>query len=51
MERQNICDTAEISIRNTRTINGDKICVVCGDLLPTESGRMICKECEENYES
>ena len=28
-----------------------EICVACGNPLPTESTRMICKECEERLKN
>lgn len=28
-------------------MENDRVCVSCGAELPTESNRMICKECEE----
>ena len=28
-------------------VKNDEVCVVCGQPLPTESGRLICKECEK----
>ena len=31
----------------TQLVKGEDICAVCGNPLPTESGRIICKECEE----
>jgi predicted amidophosphoribosyltransferase len=34
-----------------RFVDGNEICVACGKPLPTESNRMICKECEAKYES
>lgn len=30
-----------------RLIVTSEVCVVCGNPLPTESSRMICKECED----
>lgn len=29
-------------------VKSEEICAVCGKELQTESGRIICKECEEN---
>ena len=33
--------------KKPRMIDGWDLCVACGAELPTESGRMICKKCEE----
>lgn len=30
-----------------RIVKSEEICAVCGRELPTESGRIICEECEE----
>lgn len=29
-----------------RIVKSEDICAVCGKELPTESGRIICEECE-----
>lgn len=34
-------------MNNNRQVKSENICAVCGAELPTESNRMICKECEE----
>lgn len=33
-------------MRDEITIKCDEVCAVCGARLPTESGRVICKDCE-----
>lgn len=30
-----------------KSVKHENVCAVCGAELPTESGRVICKECEE----
>ena len=34
-------------MNDERIVKSDEVCAVCGEPLPTESGRIICKECEE----
>ena len=42
------CYNADIRMeKKPRMIDGWALCVMCGAELPTESNRMICKECEE----
>jgi predicted amidophosphoribosyltransferase len=36
--------------QKSQMINASEICSVCGKELPTESNRIICKECEQKYE-
>jgi hypothetical protein len=32
--------------KETKKLIRSEVCVACGNPLPTESSRMICKECE-----
>lgn len=34
-------------MRSDKVVKHENVCAVCGAELPTESGRVICKECEE----
>lgn len=46
-EKEGDMRIAVASSEKPRMIDGWVLCVVCGAELPTESNRMICKECEE----
>lgn len=32
-----------------KIVKSENVCACCGKELPTESGRIICKECEDKY--